>query len=202
MHDEAGAEMYSWQALPVVSLNPIEPLTAELNLRGITDFREAGRYLQALPYGRTTNRADFAAVLREGKGTCSTKHGLLAAVAREQNIPVVLALGIYEMRELNTPGVGSILARNGLAVIPEAHCYLKYEGKRIDITRSGAESAEPISRFLHEETIAPEQIGDYKTALHRQFMQQWLSKNSKALEILSFEDMWQIREECIAALEQ
>ena len=39
----------------------------------------------------------FRSVLSAGKGTCSTKHALLAAVASEQNIPVALTLGIYEM---------------------------------------------------------------------------------------------------------
>ena len=170
--------------------------------RGITDFRSAGRYVQALPYGRTADRADFRAVLREGKGTCSTKHALLAALAHEQDLPVVLTLGIYAMHERNTPGVGAVLARYGLTSLPEAHCYLTYAGLRIDVTRAGADPAEPIGQFLHEEAIIPAQIGAYKTALHRQFIQAWLSNNMATLGGRSCEDVWRIREACIAALEQ
>jgi hypothetical protein len=79
--------MDSWHVLPPVAIQPVGPLSAEIIARGIPDFRAAGRYLQGLPYGRTVDRADFRAVLREGKGTCSTKHALLAALAQEQDLP-------------------------------------------------------------------------------------------------------------------
>jgi hypothetical protein len=99
--------VYSWDFLPPVSLQSAGPLSAAIMARGSTDFRAAGRYVQGLPYGRTADRADFRAVLRAGKGTCSTKHALLAALAHEQNLPVVLTLGIYDMHARNTPGVGA-----------------------------------------------------------------------------------------------
>jgi hypothetical protein len=194
--------MRSWDALPNVSLKPAGPLTAEIMACGITDFRAAGRYLQALPYGRTVNRADFRAVLREGKGTCSTKHAFLAALAYEQKLAVVLTLGIYEMHERNTPGVGAILARYGLTCLPEAHCYLTYAGMRIDTTRSGMVPVEPITRFLHEEAIVPEQIGDYQVTLHQHYMRDWVINHTDTVGSRSFADVWQIREECIAALAQ
>jgi len=194
--------MRSWDALPNVPLRAAGPVSAEFMARGITDFQAAGRYLQALPYGRTANRADFTAVLREGRGTCSTKHALLATLAHEQQLPVVLTLGIYDMHEHNTPGVGVVLTRYGLASLPEAPCYLTYGGTRIDVTRSGADPTEPITRFLHEEAIVPEQIGAYKVTLHRQCMQEWVRNNRETVRGQSFEEIWQIREECIAVLAQ
>ena len=194
--------MHSWNALPQVSLEPAGALSAEILARGVTDFQATGRYLQGLPYGRTADRADFRGVLREGKGTCSTKHALLAAIAQEQSVAVVLTLGIYAMHERNTPGVGTVLARYGLASLPEAHCYLTYEGVRIDVTRSGAEPAEPITEFLYEEAIVPEQIGEHKVTLHRRFMQRWVDDHPELVAGRTFEDVWRIREECIAALAQ
>ena len=151
--------MYSWDVLPHGSLEPAGPLSAEIIARGLTDFRAAGRYLHALPYGRTADRADFSAVLREGKGTCSTKHALLAALAQEQGLAVVLTLGIYEMHERNTPGVGVILTRYGLVSLPEAHCYLTYEGWRIDVTRSGAEPTDPLPSFCMKKRSSPSRLG-------------------------------------------
>lgn len=74
--------------------------------------------------------------------------------------------------------------------------------ERIDITRAGTEPAEPISRFVHEETILPEQIGDYKVTLHRQYMQDWVQRHAKAVGGRSFAEVWRIREACIAALAQ
>jgi hypothetical protein len=194
--------MRSWDALPNIPLKPAGPLTAEIMARGITDFRAAGHYVQALPYGRTTNRADFRAILCEQKGTCSTKHAFLATLAHEQKLAIVLTLGIYEMHERNTPGVGAILTRHGLAYLPEAHCYLTYAAMRIDITRAGMISAEPITQFLHEEAIVPEQIGDYKVTVHQQYMRDWVTSCGDMVGGRSFTDMWGIREECIAALAQ
>src|SRR4030095_6224530 len=131
--------MQSWEALPKVPVRPAGQLTADMMACGIGDFRAAGYYLHLLPYGRNTNRSDFRLVLSERRGTCSTKHALLAELAREQQLAVILSLGIYERAERNSPGVGVILGRYGLPCLPEAHCYLTYTGIRIDITRSGIE---------------------------------------------------------------
>jgi len=70
------------------------------------------------------------------------------------------------------------------------------------VPHSGADPSEPIGQWLHEETIVPAQIGAYKTTVHRQFLQAWLSNNTATLRGRSCEDVWRIREECIAALEQ
>ena len=193
--------MQSWPALPEVPLQSLGPIAAELLARSIADFRAAGRYLHHLPYGRNSDRSDFRLVLPEGRGTCSTKHALLAELARGQNLPLVLTLGIYEMYERNTPGVGVVLDRYGLPYLPEAHCYLRYEGTRIDITRSGTEPSEPIGSFLSEEAIVPTQIGDYKVDFHKKFLRSWLTNTSVAGN-RSFAEVWKIREECIAALAQ
>jgi hypothetical protein len=193
--------MHSWQALPDIALQPTGQISTSLLARGITNFRAAGRYLHQLPYGRNSDRSDFRLVLSEGRGTCSTKHALLAELAQEQTVPVVLTLGIYEMHERNTPGVDVVLNRYGLPYIPEAHCYLAYEGMRIDITRSGVDPIHPIERFLYEEVITPKQIGEYKVRLHQRFLQRWITDQSLARG-LSLTEVWKIREECIATLAQ
>ena len=194
--------MRSWDALPKVILTSAGPLSAEFMALRIIDLQGVGRYLQSLPYGRTADRADFRSVLRQSKGTCSTKHALLAAIADELKLPIALTLGIYEMHERNTPGVGAVLAPHRLAFIPEAHCYVTYDGLRIDVTRSGAEPSELIQRFLYEESIVPEQIGDYKVTMHRQFIRNWVQRHPELAAGLSFEKVWQVREACIAALAQ
>ncbi|HXG22316.1 MAG TPA: hypothetical protein VNN62_25010 [Methylomirabilota bacterium] len=192
--------MHSWQALPETALKSVGPISSAFLARAVFDFRTAGRCLQQLPYGRNADRADFSLVLIEHRGTCSTKHALLAALAREQDLPVVLMLGVYAMHERNTPGVGRVLARYGLSFLPEAHCYVMHQGMRIDVTRSGAEPTEPISQFLYEEAIAPEQIGDYKVQLHQRFLREWAATAVAAQR--SVAELWRIREECIAALAQ
>jgi hypothetical protein len=186
--------------LPCARLVGDGAVTRRFRDRGITDFAAAARYVQLLPYGRTSSRDDVALVLTEGRGTCSTKHALLAALAGELGLDVVLTLGIYEMSEANTPGVGPVLARHGLASIPEAHCYLVSDGRRIDVTRN-VEGAEPITAFLHEEPIRIDQIGAYKVELHRRVLVDWTSRDPEA-QGRTLNELWAIREECIASLSE
>lgn len=192
--------MQLWTMLPIVPLKAAGFITAEFAAIGIHDLRSAGRHLYALPYGRNTDRANFHLVLSEGRGTCSTKHALLAELAHEHHLPISLTLGIYQMHERNTPGVGAILSRSRLSFIPEAHCYLTYNNERIDITRSGTEPSEPSDYFLYEETILSAQIGKYKIDLHKRFLRGWLAENET--NEYSFDELWNICEACIAVLTQ
>jgi hypothetical protein len=161
---------------------------------GLGTYHAAAHHVWSLPYGRNTDRADYRLVLEEGRGTCSTKHALLAALAREHGRPVELALGIYEMDGENTPGIGGTLDRHGLDLIPEAHCYLIHDGRRADLTRREG-SGEQITAFLHEERIEPHQIGGHKVELHREFVRRWAEERG-----LDPGHVWQAREDCIAAL--
>jgi hypothetical protein len=117
-------------ALPDFPLSEHEPLARGFLALGLRSFVDAAGYVWRLPYGRNSDRADFRLVLPEGRGTCSTRHALLAALARAHGQPVQLTLGIYEMHERNTPGVGAVLEREGLSGIPEAHCYLVVNQRR------------------------------------------------------------------------
>jgi hypothetical protein len=191
--------MRSWDALPSRRLAASGDASAQFLSLGIADYRDAARFVNQLPYGRNADRANFMLVIPERRGACSTKHALLAALALEQHLPVHLTLGIYEMSERNTPGVGVVRSRHGLAFVPEAHCYLTYDGERIDVTRASARPSESIARFLHEETIAPAQIGDYKVAVHQTWMREWAARTMPHRD---WKEVWKIREECIAALSE
>lgn len=174
------------------------PISRLFRAAGVHDFPGAALHVLGLPYGRITDRSRFWLVLEEGRGTCTTKHATLSELAREQGIEVQLMLGIYEMSEGNTPGVGQVLSAYGLAYIPEAHCYLRCQGERIDMTGVPA-GATPIERFLHEEPITVDQIGAYKNDLHRRFLRDWIVR-TEPVRGRSLDDVWRIREACIAAL--
>lgn len=189
-------------AAPNFRLVSGEKITGEFRRRGLTDFHAALYYVWRLPYGRNSNRADFNLVFKENRGTCSTKHALLAALAAEQKKQIFLNLGIYEMNARNTPGIGAVLDRFGLKSLPEAHCYLTYRNKRIDVTRfSDEEAAEPIEDFLYEERIRPAQIAGYKLALHRAFFRNWMREENLGRRF-GFGELWSVREKCVAALAQ
>ena len=192
--------MRSWDALPYIPLDPAGQVTEEFIRLRVRDYRGAARYLNRLPYGRNSSRTDALAVVRESCGTCSTKHALLKLLAVEQQIEIELVVGIYEMSERNTPGVGRVLAKYSLACVPEAHCYLRYDGIGIDVTRALAEApAEPIVHFLYEEEITPPQVGEYKVHLHQDFIRRWLAQRRTAVRY-DCDEIWRIREQCVAAL--
>lgn len=169
--------MQSWETLPDVPLGPAGQVTEEIIGLRLRDYRGAARYLNRLPYGRNSNRTDALAVLRESCGTCSTKHALLKLLAMEQQIEIALVVGIYEMSGHNTPGVGRVLAKYSLACVPEAHCYLRYDGIRIDVTRALAEApAEPIGHFYTRRRSARRRSGNIRcTSTRILSVDGWLS---------------------------
>src|SRR5438876_5327339 len=166
--------MRSYDALPAVPLHPAGPVTAAFRRSGLSDLREAGRYLMDLPYGRISKRSDLTLVLSEGRGTCSGKHALITLLAQEQAVALELLLAIFHMSEENTPGVGAVLEAHKLRYIPEAHCYLRLAETRIDITAPPKET-ETRRTFVIEEVITPAQVDEYKPAFHREYLQQWLA---------------------------
>lgn len=180
--------------LPNFTLSADRPLGRRFSALGLRDYRDAAIHVRGLPYGRNSNRSDWSLVLEEERGTCSTKHALLAELASENGRRVSLVLGVYEMDGENTSGVGDVLNKHGLRCVPEAHCYLANGDVRVDLTREGAETT-PSLHFLYEEEIAPYQIGEYKMQAHRDFTRQWAARRGLDPKLV-----WQAREECIAAL--
>jgi hypothetical protein len=87
--------MRDWQSLPDTLLTPASFITAAFLNTGVRTYREAAHLVYRLPYGRASYRDNPMAALTEGRGTCSTKHPLLAELATEQELPVFLMLGIY-----------------------------------------------------------------------------------------------------------
>ena len=60
------------------------PLADLLIFDGIETLQQAFNYIAKLPYGRNSNRIDFSLVVKESKGTCSSKHAFLKSLINEQ----------------------------------------------------------------------------------------------------------------------
>jgi len=190
-----------YHAIPAGSEKPIladGEVSRLARSHGLATFAAAVYHVQSLPYGRTTERSDYRLGLSEGRGTCSTKHALVAALAQENGLAVDLMLGVYEMKEANTPGVSGELSKQGLPSIPEAHCYLRAGDGVIDATMPEGSPSGAERRSLHEEAISPEDISAYKTAVHRHVLDGWLRAVGRSE--LGLDAAWTIREACIAAL--
>lgn len=113
------SELHTWTALPAVVLQRPGQVSDGFAAANIDDFGAAARWVHQLPYGRNADRSDYRLVMTERRGTCSTKHALLARLAEEQAIPVFLTLGMFEMDGANTPGVEPVLRRYGLHACPK-----------------------------------------------------------------------------------
>lgn len=176
------------------SLSSSDILTQQLKNSGIYSWEELLIYVKNIPYGRNANREDLTLVLKENKGTCSSKHAFLKEVANLNKIPnIKLIIGIYKMNESNTK-IGTILSDNNIDFIPEAHCYLKIDEVRIDCTTPKSDFTKIEKDILEEIEIKPFQVGKFKVEYHQDFIKKWLSNSDITI---TFDQLWTIREQCI-----
>jgi len=184
-----------------VTTFPIEsngPISRAFRHQGINSFLKAVEWTHKLPYGRNSDRKNTMQMFDEGRGTCSTKHALLAALCSENGVQTELMLAICKLNRQLEPKVASLLDQLGVDFFPEAHCYLRYEGHDIDITFP---DQPPIlkAEVLQTHTIHPEQIGDHKMALHKDYLRNWL-RDQQPKSRFSFEEVWRLREDWIRSL--
>ena len=166
-------------------------LTHAFKQIGITNFSEALSWMHRIPYGRNSDRTNYKLILTENRGTCSTKHALLAAFAKELRIDADLKMAICRLDRKLEPKASSFLDTLGVEFFPEAHCYLHFDGKDIDVTFP---EKKPLlqAKVLKTYTIQPDQIGNFKEKLHLEYLSNW----SK----FPLEKLWSLREEYIQSL--
>lgn len=164
--------------------------------KGIYTFKEACEYIQNLPYGRISDRSKFELVIEEGKGTCSSKHGLLAGIAEENNHKEVeLMVGIFQMSPETHPVLTSFFEGKTYPHIPEAHCYLRFDGERYDYTSNSNEHDANKLLFIREQRVDPHQAAEWKEVIQQDYIKRLLVRKPEFQ--ISFEDLWKDREECI-----
>lgn len=167
--------------------------------RGIDTFNEACVFVKQLKYGRNADKDNLLSVFSDNCGTCSTKHALLSQLALDNGCTdLKLMIGMYKMHAINTPKIGTILTDCGLDYLPEAHCYLRWGSKLMDLTMNTSESINFLDDILEEIEISPNQINTFKVQYHKDFLKEWLSQHPHIQ--YSLEELWAIREDCIRAL--
>ena len=172
------------------------PLSVAVRALGLKSFADVAEFIRLLPYGRFTDDGNPEAILRARTGTCSSKHRFLAALAHEcGRLDISLTVGLYEMSERSTPGVGFVLKAAGVDVIPEAHRYLTYGGRRYDFTGLVAGQSSLFDSLTDERSVIPDELPVVKLKYHQEAIAQWAPQVG-----LDFERAWQLREECIASL--
>lgn len=177
-------------------LNSELPVTDLFCNLGIRSFSGAMDFVKKLPYGRNAGREDFSLVLKEKKGTCSSKHALLKSLADENgHSEIKLMLGIFKMNGINTPKVSKTLQRYGLKYIPEAHTYLRIDKNIYDCTTENSSETGFVNDLMEEIKIKAEDVISRKLEIHHKFLKNWCEQFN-----YNPEEIWAIREECISDL--
>jgi hypothetical protein len=170
-----------------------------INLR-ITNFWDACSYVHELPYGYNSTTDDISLLFKQGYGSCTTKHAVIATLAEELNIPVYKMVGVYAMNEEIVTGTHHILNKYHLPFLPMTHCFLMYESYRVDLTEGNDNGKNhSIERFLFTKKVIPnlsekDEYLLYKTALKNHIL------HLKEMERIQMVDVLRARAEGITLL--
>ncbi|SDL47450.1 hypothetical protein [Chryseobacterium taihuense] len=176
-----------------------DELTNLLVQKNIKNWSETIDFVKCLPYGRNSNRQDLSLMLKENRGTCSSKHAFLRKIATLNHIEnVKLIVGMYKMNHLNTPKIGKVLQDHHLDFIPESHCYLMINNERLDVTTRNSDFNNLKKYIIQEIEIEPEQVDIFKVEYHQNFIKHWLINNKIDRNL---DEIWNIREKCIKNLQ-
>lgn len=126
--------MDSIEVFPDVNIQAKGVVSKKFLERGIETFRAACHWIKDLPYGSNSNNENSLILFEENRGTCTTKHGVIARLASELELEVYKNLGFYRLNDEVVTGVNAILQTHGLKFIPQTHCFLEYGSFRVDLT--------------------------------------------------------------------
>ena len=135
---------------------------------GIKSFIEACHYVHNLLYGYNSNRDDLMILFKENKGTCTTKHAVIATLAEELNLPIEKNIGLYAMTEDIVTGTSEILAKYSLPYVPMVHCFLVYGKYRVDLSEGNNNGKNlSIEDFLFTQQVEPNISAKVEYLLYR-----------------------------------
>lgn len=186
---------------PDKPISPAGMISAEFLSLGIGSFIDACQYVHALPYGYNTNRDDLMILFKEKKGTCTTKHAVIATLADELDLPVEKLIGIYAMTEELVTGTDEILKKYDLPYVPMVHCFLAYENRRVDLTEGDNNGKNrSIEDFLYTVLVEPNISAKDEYLLYRKALKDHILMR-KELESANSIQILRAREEGLKLLE-
>ena len=148
--------MDSLDKLPDTAINPIGEISKKFLELGITSFKDACEYVHNIDYGYNTNYEDKMIFFKENKGTCTTKHAVIAGLAEELNMPLYKHVGIYKLTEEISSDTNQILNKYNIPYVPMVHCFLVYKNFHFDLTEGNCNGKNTtIKNFINEEEVDP-----------------------------------------------
>jgi hypothetical protein len=192
--------MDAYTLLPDRPIDDKGPVSAEFRRRDIATFQAACGFVHRLPYGYNSDRDDLFMLFKEGKGSCTTKHAVIATLAEEIGLPVGKSIGVYAMTDRIVTGTQAILETYGLPFIPMVHCFLAGGGLRVDLTQGNANGKNTaIDDFLYTETVIPNISAKAEYLLFRRVAADLIHRHA-ALRGVALKTLLHAREEGIVLL--
>ncbi len=148
--------MDSYNNLPDAEIKPVGEISKKFLELRIKNFKDACNYVHGIEYGYNTNYDDKLIFFKEKKGTCTSKHAVIAGLAEELEIPLFKHVGVYKLTEVISTGTNEILNKYKLPYVPMAHCFLVYKDYRFDLTEGNCNGKNTsIEEFIHDERVDP-----------------------------------------------
>jgi len=148
--------MDSYDKLPDAELIPVGELSKKFLGLGIKTFKDACNYVHNIDYGYNTNYEDKMIFFKEKKGSCTSKHAVIAGLAQELNIPLYKHVCVYRLTEDITTGVDEILKKFNIPYVPMVHCFLVYDEYKFDLTEGNNNGKKNhIDEYIYSEKVEP-----------------------------------------------
>ncbi|MFX1570709.1 MAG: hypothetical protein ACFFCV_20415 [Promethearchaeota archaeon] len=148
--------MDSYSKLPDAEIKPVGDISNKFLELGIKNFKDACNYVHDIEYGYNTNYDDKFIFFKEKKGSCTSKHAVIAGLAEELNIPLFKHVGVYKFTEEISTGTERILKKYKIPYVPMIHCFLVYKDNYFDLTEGNCNGKNTsIEEFIHEEKVDP-----------------------------------------------
>lgn len=188
--------MNSIDVLPDVDIQSRGKVSGVFLEKGILSFQTACRVVKAMPYGSNSDSKNSLILFEEGRGTCTTKHGVIALLAQELDLPVYKNLGFYRLNDAVVTGIDSIIRPYGLSFIPQIHCFLEYSSYRVDLTEGNCNGKnQTIEDYDFVVRVDPDPGYDEKRECYLMHLRHYF-QSSPALKSVGEEKILDILEEC------
>jgi hypothetical protein len=194
--------MDKFTVFPDKSLSNAGIVSTKFLSLGIKSFIEACQYVQELPYGYNTDRDDLMILFKEKKGTCTTKHAVIASLAHELNLSIEKSIGIYAMTEEIVTGTDEILEKYNLPYVPMIHCFLVYGEYQVDLSEGNNNGKnKPIEEFLFTQQVEPNISAKAEYLLYRKALKDHILKR-KEMEGVEISQILHAREQGLKLLKK
>lgn len=194
--------MDSYDKLPDAEIKPGGEMSRKFLELGIKSFKQACEYVNIIEYGYNSNYDDKLIFFKEKKGTCTSKHAVIAGLAEELNIPLYKHVGVYKFTEEISTGANEILKKYKIPYVPMIHCFLVYRNLRFDLTEGNCNGKNTtIDKLIYEEKVDPFISGKDEYLLFKRVLKKQILP-SKEMEGIKERSLLKARSESIILLTQ